>query len=132
LGSFIVRGGAPIKSLQLNNTGDKILVNSSDRILRLYRLSENSLDANSPIWDYVTEFTDLINRLQWKTACFSRDGEFLVGGSSERAEHNIYLWNLEFGSIAKTLEGPKEGVMHVCVSVVFFIYSIFSYLTKFM
>ena len=36
-------------------------------------------------------------------------------GSAERAEHKIYIWDRENGSIVKTLEGQKEGILHLAV-----------------
>lgn len=37
-------------------------------------------------------------------------------GSAHKAEHNVYIWDLQRGSLVKMVEGPKETVEDVCVS----------------
>ncbi|RCI06328.1 hypothetical protein CU098_004185, partial [Rhizopus stolonifer] len=44
----------------------------------------------------------------WSQTCFSADGEFVIGGSGHKAEHNIYIWDKNIGNLVKILEGPKE------------------------
>eukprot|EP01135_Chromosphaera_perkinsii_P006327 Nk52_evm56s485 gene=Nk52_evmTU56s485 len=59
------------------------------------------------------KFQDLVNRIHWKKCCFSTDGDYVVAGSSQRASHNIYLWERNIGNLTKILEGPKEGLLDI-------------------
>lgn len=52
-----------------------ILINANDRSLRLFRLDEHD---GIPILQ--NKFQDLVNRVQWNQACFSSDGEYVIGG----------------------------------------------------
>ena len=106
--------------MKFDRSGIMIAINSTDRTLRVYKKTEDSPDIE-PVWEHFTDITDPVNRLQWKTYCFSRDAENLISGSAERAEHNIIIWSLQSPAIlSRVLEGPKEGLMHVCVIPFFF------------
>ncbi|CAI7806746.1 unnamed protein product [Closterium sp. NIES-53] len=58
----------------------------------------------------VKEYQDAVNRVHWRSACFSGDGEFVVGGVAARGEHKIHIWNRAFGQLVRILEGPKEAL----------------------
>jgi COMPASS component SWD1 len=96
-----VPGGASIKSIQFSKSGKDFLINSTDRIIRAY-------DTETLAY---REFQDCVNRMQWKQCCFSCDADYIIGGSAQKAEHNIYIWNRDNGRLVKILEGPKEGIM---------------------
>ena len=97
-----------------------MIVNSSDKVLRLYSRSEESHLK----WELANEIVDTINKLQWKCTGFTRDADYIVAGTAERAEHNVYFWHRAYGDIVKTLEGPKEGLMSICVSEFVFVGSL--------
>ena len=99
-----------MKFIQFDRTGNHVVINSSDKVLRVY--SKNT----KGIWEGTNEIIDSINRLQWKCACFSSDSDYVFAGNAERAAHNIYYWMREYRDIAGTLEGPKEGVLNIEVS----------------
>ncbi|KAF1804493.1 hypothetical protein FB192DRAFT_1047610 [Mucor lusitanicus] len=80
-----------------------MLINANDRQIRYFRLEEST---GVPILH--NKFQDLVNRIQWSQSCFSSDGEFVIGGSGHKAEHNIYIWDKNMGNLVKILEGPKE------------------------
>ncbi|KAF7730248.1 hypothetical protein EC973_002491 [Apophysomyces ossiformis] len=80
-----------------------LLINANDRLIRLYRLTDYD-----GIPTLQNKFQDLVNRVQWNQVCFSGDGEFVIGGSGHKAEHNIYIWDKKLGNLVKILEGPKE------------------------
>lgn len=42
----------------------------------------------------------------------------LFVGSGHKAEHNIYIWDKKMGNLLKILEGPKEPLDDLTVSVV--------------
>ncbi|KAI9272430.1 WD domain-containing protein, partial [Sporodiniella umbellata] len=93
-----------IKGIQLSRNGRDLLVNANDRSIRYYQLE----DGKSGIPVFRNRFQDLVNRVQWSQTCFSADGEFVIGGSGHKAEHNIYIWDKNIGNLVKILEGPKE------------------------
>lgn len=97
-------GNPSVKNLALSPAGDCLLVNASDRVIRVMGLP-----------DLVTrrELYDVVNKLQWKQARFSGDGEYILGGSAERAEHKVFIWRASSGELVNVLEGPKEGIMDV-------------------
>ncbi|XP_049851817.1 retinoblastoma-binding-like protein E [Schistocerca gregaria] len=103
--SFRLPCGAAIKSLVFSKDKRRVLLNCSDRIIR--------------VWDVAThtqlfELTDAVSKLQWKAVCFTSDGEYIVGGSALKREHKIYIWTNPLngsGTIWRLLEGPKEGVL---------------------
>jgi len=59
LSSFKVPGGAPIKSILFSKDGQQFLINSTDRIIRVYEGEK-----------LTREFQDPVNRMQWKKCCF--------------------------------------------------------------
>ncbi|OZJ03135.1 hypothetical protein BZG36_03866 [Bifiguratus adelaidae] len=95
--------GSTIKQLCFDRKGRDLLVNASDRIIRVF-----SLESQEAFPELTHKFQDLVNRLQWTSACFSADGDFVIAGSAHRAEHNIYIWDKVVGNLVKILEGPKE------------------------
>lgn len=88
-----------------------MIINGTDKVLRVF---SKTLPYK---WEPTNEITDSINRLQWKCVCFSKDSEYIFAGTAERAEHNIYYWTREYKDMAGVLEGPKEGLLHICVSI---------------
>ncbi|KAI9306634.1 WD40-repeat-containing domain protein [Cunninghamella echinulata] len=92
-----------IKGIQWSNNGKDLLINANDRVLRLYQLNDHD---GIPVLQ--NKFQDLVNRVQWNQGCFSSDGEFVIGGSGHKAEHNIYIWDKKMGNLVKILEGPNE------------------------
>eukprot|EP01111_Echinosteliopsis_oligospora_P014574 TRINITY_DN5513_c0_g1_i1.p1 TRINITY_DN5513_c0_g1~~TRINITY_DN5513_c0_g1_i1.p1 ORF type:complete len:406 (+),score=79.03 TRINITY_DN5513_c0_g1_i1:58-1275(+) len=98
---FRVPGGAAIKAIDFSKNEKFFVVNSTDRIIRLF-------DAKTHV--LIREFQDLVNRMQWKKCCFSSNSEYIIGGSAQKSSHNIYIWS-QAGGIVKNLEGPKEGIM---------------------
>ena len=113
-GKFQIKGSAMIKSIVFDSSGDHMIVNSSDKTLRIFSHSE----SEHSVWEQTTEIADSINRLQWKCTCFSRDSDYILAGTAELKEHNIYFYMKGYADIVKVLEGPKEGLMDVCVCLI--------------
>ncbi|KAF9596200.1 hypothetical protein IFM89_007882 [Coptis chinensis] len=130
-----VSGGAVIKNIVFSRNGQYLLTNSNDRTIRVYenhlpqKDGPATLDELSRTVDEVhgmeklkavgskclilsREFQDSINRIHWKTTCFSGDGEWVVGASGSKGEHKIYIWD-RAGHLVKILEGPKEALMDI-------------------
>jgi len=99
------KSGLPpaIKGFAFSQNGKQFLVNSSDKFIRLYNSSDNSV---------VHELCDRVVMVQWN--CFSFAGEdFIIAASSDKGEHKIYVWNREFGGLAKILEGPTDIILDI-------------------
>lgn len=127
--SVSVQGRAPIRSLTVSRL-DRVLINSYDRCMRLYFLEDlvavneqkdSSItdDSNDivmvasrvhyPIVLPSATFSEIVNRAQCRTVCFSLDSDFVIGGV-DGPQHRIHIWRVHDGQIDVTLEGPKEGV----------------------
>lgn len=132
LGVVPIPGGAVIKNIVFNRSGQYLLTNSNDRTIRIYEnllpskgglKALNDLSNNLDEKDEVSklkavgtkclalfrEFHDSITKMQWKAPCFSGDGEWVIGGSASKGEHKIYIWD-KAGHLVKILEGPKEAL----------------------
>lgn len=63
-------------------------------------------------------FQDLVNRTPWNVVKFSNDGEYIVGGAGHKAAHQIYIWDRANGALSRILEGPKDCLDDLDVSLV--------------
>lgn len=133
-------GGALVKQLQISRNGQFLFTNSNDRVLRVYenlvdtnKLHKRQSEAKSigsagvvwgnnavvlesnvvqePMLKFLKEYQDAVNRCQWKSACFSGNGEYVAGAPLIRGEHKIHIFSRGFGQLARILEGPKEAVV---------------------
>lgn len=100
--SFRICNSGGVKGLVASSDRKWLLINCSDRCLRLWDLEKNALHK---------EMFDAVNRQQWKTVIFSPDNEFVLAAASHRHEHKIYFYNVFSGRLFKNLEGPKEGIL---------------------
>eukprot|EP01023_Acetabularia_acetabulum_P022935 TRINITY_DN22520_c0_g2_i1.p3 TRINITY_DN22520_c0_g2~~TRINITY_DN22520_c0_g2_i1.p3 ORF type:complete len:203 (-),score=29.19 TRINITY_DN22520_c0_g2_i1:307-915(-) len=55
-------------------------------------------------------FQNPVQRTPWVTATFSRDSEYVVAGALMKGEHLIYFWTLSFGTLERTLDGPRQQI----------------------
>ena len=92
-----------IKQIVFNHQGTMILANCNDRKIRCY--SVDSMETAPRI------LVDPVKRNMWKTCRFSNNGEFVIAGSADKAEHHIYIWDRDNGLLVKNIEGPKEGIL---------------------
>lgn len=98
----VASGTAGVKGLVVSNGKKWLLVNSSDRYIRIFSLPKCELHK---------ELHDAVNRQQWKTMMFSPDSEHVLAGASHRHEHKLYFFSVFSGRMFKNLEGPKEGIL---------------------
>ena len=63
--------------LFLSHFDRDILINGNDRVMRYFQL-----DDHDGIPTLKNKFQDLVNRIQWNSASFSADGEFVIGGTT--------------------------------------------------
>lgn len=128
-----ISGGSVIKNIVFSRNGKFLLTNSNDRTIRIYENllplkdglkalddthetlkelpeAEKLKAIGSKCLTLFREFQDSITRVHWKAPCFSGDGEWVVGGSANKGEHKIYIWD-RAGRLVKILEGPKEALI---------------------
>jgi len=101
--------------VRLSQSGLDMVVNSSDRIIRTFKLPDFS-DPNTN-WDTLKlevehKYQDLVNRLSWNYVSLSSGGADYVTASTYM-NHDIYVWERTDGSLVKILDGPKEELSAV-------------------
>ncbi|KAJ1800607.1 chromatin binding protein [Coemansia sp. RSA 2399] len=103
-----------VNTIACNPRGPDIVTSSTDRILRVCRVSlpdDRPLRAQAkldPSIAVATKIQDIVNRVHWAQAVFSSSGDYIVSGIQHKAEHNIYIWDKISGSLVKVLTGPNE------------------------
>ncbi|RZF33640.1 hypothetical protein LSTR_LSTR007018 [Laodelphax striatellus] len=105
----IATSATAVKSIEFARRGDCFLVNTADRIIRVYN-SEDVLKAekdSDP--EPIQKLQDLVNKTMWKKCCFSGDGEYVCAGSAR--QHALYIWEKSIGNLVKILHGPKGELL---------------------
>jgi COMPASS component SWD1 len=102
-----------IKQLMLNSSGRSLVLNSSDRVVRVVQLPDMGRTAPEE-WEFDVEhkFQDVVNRLQWNSVAMSNSGEYVLATTYE-SSHDIYMWETSMGSLVKIYEGPKEELFDI-------------------
>lgn len=95
-------GPCGVKGLLISPDLRWLLVNSSDRYLRVFKIEDYKLHR---------ELHDPVNRQQWKTIVFSPDSEHILASCAHRHDHKFYFFGVWSGRMFRTFEGPKEGVL---------------------
>lgn len=113
----VVPGKSPIRSIQLTFKGNNVLVNSLDRSMRLFFLDQileppTKDRHHPPVMHLNTTFAEHVNKVQCQSACFSRDGDFVLGGM-DGTDHRIHVWRAVDGFLDLTLEGPRERIVEI-------------------
>ncbi|KAJ3310700.1 chromatin binding protein, partial [Blyttiomyces sp. JEL0837] len=103
-------GSSAVKGIQLSLTGRDVVVNSMDKVIRCFALQHNS---DGLFLEPRHKFLDSVDQSKWAQCCFSADSEYVVGGSSAKHMHKIYIWEKVSGALVKMLEGPKEGLLDI-------------------
>ena len=110
-----------MQGIGFSTCGNFFLANCSDRVIRTFSTksplevlkettekedgSEQSKDRNAiPVMPVLAEFQNVVDRMQWRSACFSANGDYIVGAAALKAEHHIYLWDRLNKRLVKTLE----------------------------
>uniref|UniRef100_A0A8C2I2E1 Retinoblastoma binding protein 5 n=1 Tax=Cyprinus carpio TaxID=7962 RepID=A0A8C2I2E1_CYPCA len=81
-----------IKSIEFARKGSCFLINTADRIIRVYDLLYSKR-----------------SRTPWKRCCFSGDGEYIVAGSAR--QHALYIWEKSIGNLVKILHGTRGELL---------------------
>ncbi|XP_070548679.1 retinoblastoma-binding protein 5-like isoform X2 [Ptychodera flava] len=98
-----------IKSIEFARRGNCFLVNSADRIIRVYEGGEVLACGKDGEPEPIQKLQDLVNRTPWKKCCFSGDGEYIVAGSAR--QHALYIWEKGIGNLVKILHGTRGELL---------------------
>ncbi|XP_013398512.1 retinoblastoma-binding protein 5 homolog [Lingula anatina] len=98
-----------IKSIEFARRGNCFLVNSADRVIRVYESGEVLACGKEGEPEPIQKLQDLVNRTLWKKCCFSGDGEYIVAGSAR--QHSLYIWEKSMGNLVKILHGTKGEML---------------------
>ena len=90
---------------------DVFLVNTADRVIRVYDCSEVLACGLNGEPEPVQKLQDLVNKTMWKKCCFSGgpDAEYICAGSAR--QHSIYIWERSVGTLVKILHGTKGEML---------------------
>jgi COMPASS component SWD1 len=87
------------------------LVNTSDRVIRVYECSEVMACGINGEPEPVQKLQDLVNKTMWKKCCFSGgpDADYICAGSAR--QHSLYIWERSVGTLVKILHGTKGELL---------------------
>ncbi|XP_057181661.1 retinoblastoma-binding protein 5 isoform X2 [Triplophysa rosa] len=98
-----------IKSIEFARKGSCFLINTADRIIRVYDGREILTCGRDGEPEPMQKLQDLVNRTPWKRCCFSGDGEYIVAGSAR--QHALYIWEKSIGNLVKILHGTRGELL---------------------
>lgn len=98
-----------IKSIEFARRGECFLVNTSDRVIRVYNAREVLKCGKNGEPEPIQKLQDLVNKTTWKKCCFSGDGEYICAGSAR--QHALYIWEKSIGNLVKILHGTKGELL---------------------
>jgi COMPASS component SWD1 len=97
-------GSSTIKNIHISRKGKDLLVNSSDRQIRVFAIQENGEIEQQH------KFQDPVNQIQWVQCCFSPNSEYVIGAADTKP-YKIYIWDREDGNLIKILEGSQKSLV---------------------
>ncbi|KAG8042020.1 hypothetical protein G9C98_000011 [Cotesia typhae] len=98
-----------VKSIEFARRGSCFLVNTSDRVIRVYDSTEILACGKDGEPEPIQKLQDLVNKTMWKKCCFSGDGEYVCAGSAR--QHALYIWEKSIGNLVKILHGTKGELL---------------------
>lgn len=98
-----------VKSIEFARRGDSFLVNTADRVIRVYDSKEVLACKRDGDPEPIQKLQDLVNKTTWKKCCFSGDGEYICAGSAR--QHALYIWEKSVGNLVKILHGTKGELL---------------------
>ncbi|KAI8120761.1 Retinoblastoma-binding protein 5 like protein [Lucilia cuprina] len=98
-----------VKSIEFARRGDGFLINTSDRVIRVYDSKEVLALGKDGEPEPIQKLQDLVNKTTWKKCCFSGDGEYICAGSAR--QHALYIWEKSIGNLVKILHGTKGELL---------------------
>ncbi|KAF6264667.1 WD40-repeat-containing domain protein [Scenedesmus sp. NREL 46B-D3] len=125
-----------VMSMCLNRQGSLLLVNCSDKAVRLYEVRRRQPGATSYSSEQLKQaldgveagrvgsllhspetcmlaacpltFQNAVEKNQWKGVVLSGDSEHVVGAVAHKTEHRVYIWSRLYGKLERILEGPRN------------------------
>lgn len=85
------------------------MVNTADRVIRVYDSNEVIACGKDGEPEPIQKLQDLVNKTMWKKCCFSGDGEYICAGSAR--QHALYIWEKSIGNLVKILHGTKGELL---------------------
>lgn len=98
-----------IRSIEFARRGECFLVNTADRIIRVYESGEVLACGKEGEPEPIQKLQDLVNKTMWKKCVFSGDGEYICAGSAR--QHALYIWEKSIGNLVKILHGTKGELL---------------------
>ncbi|XP_063225379.1 retinoblastoma-binding protein 5 homolog [Bacillus rossius redtenbacheri] len=98
-----------VKSIEFARRGDCFLINTADRVIRVYDTKEILACGTEGEPEPIQKLQDLVNKTMWKKCCFSGDGEYICAGSAR--QHALYIWEKSIGNLVKILHGTKGELL---------------------
>ncbi|CAH7673173.1 WD40-repeat-containing domain protein [Phakopsora pachyrhizi] len=105
VGAEQVSNNNSIKAMEFDSRGTSLVLNSNDRVIRVYTLEFLS-NQLLPKMKLDHKFQDTIVRTPWQGCKFS--SEYVVAGAGHKDSHQIFIWDRTSGILTKILEGPKD------------------------
>uniref|UniRef100_A0A0A9W5Q1 Retinoblastoma-binding protein 5 n=1 Tax=Lygus hesperus TaxID=30085 RepID=A0A0A9W5Q1_LYGHE len=105
----VATSATAVKSIEFARRGDCFLVNTADRVIRIYNTADIFASGKDAEIDPKHKLQDLVNKTMWKKCCFSGDGEYVCAGSAR--QHALYIWEKGFGNLVKILHGTKGELL---------------------
>ncbi|ORX47093.1 WD40 repeat-like protein [Piromyces finnis] len=97
-------GNSTIKNIHISKKGKDLLVNSSDRQIRVFTIEDNGKIEQQ------NKFQDPVNQIQWVQCCFSPNADLVIGASDTKP-YKIYIWDKEDGNLMRILEGSQNSLV---------------------
>eukprot|EP00730_Choanoeca_flexa_P017200 TRINITY_DN8250_c0_g1_i2.p1 TRINITY_DN8250_c0_g1~~TRINITY_DN8250_c0_g1_i2.p1 ORF type:complete len:495 (+),score=137.58 TRINITY_DN8250_c0_g1_i2:113-1597(+) len=90
-----------IKALSLSTDGRFLVAACADKFVRVF-------DTDG--MHVVHKIQDSVNKVRWRSCCFSAKDDYIMAGAIKEYDHDIYIWERETGSLAKILTGDAQGM----------------------
>ncbi|XP_021945271.1 retinoblastoma-binding protein 5 homolog [Folsomia candida] len=105
----VASSSTAVKTIEFSRRGEWFLINSADRIIRVYDVPEVLNCGKEGDVEPIQKLQDLVNKTMWKKCCFSGDGEYICAGSAR--QHALYIWEKSVGNLVKILHGTKGELL---------------------
>ncbi|XP_054261911.1 retinoblastoma-binding protein 5 homolog [Macrosteles quadrilineatus] len=105
----VTTSATAVRSIEFARRGDCFLVNTADRVIRVYNSEEVIACGVDGEPEPIQKLQDLVNKMMWKKCCFSGDGEYVCAGSAR--QHALYIWEKSIGNLVKILHGTKGELL---------------------
>ncbi|KAA8915909.1 hypothetical protein TRICI_001923 [Trichomonascus ciferrii] len=102
-----------IKSIQLGPLGKNVVLNSTDRMIRLLAVPHPEPTTPEEEWDFEVKLKlqDFVNRRMWSSIKLTSTEDYVAATTFGHSD--IYLWDTDVGSLTKIYDGPKEEMVDI-------------------